>query len=322
MTIPVAAVLAALVVSVIVATTADWAVRVMRPRQSVPLLAGAALTVAVAGGLALGAVGLAMLAGMRTLAGGTDERWSAATVHTELPVPRWAGALAALAFGVLLACAVVRTIRIAVSLGRADRLARRLRGRCGPIVMVNDAAGDAFTISGTRGCVVISRELFAGLEPAERAVLAAHELSHLNRRHHLYVHAAELAAAANPLLRNVGDAVRLGVERWADEDAARALGDRPATGRALAGVALRRHRLAQAHPIGPGPRRGSRWALRVSASHVTVRVQALLESPVRSRAPQLVLTAVAAGLALVIGLTSLHHVHEAIEMARPSFAGF
>ena len=35
----------------------------------------------------------------------------------------------------------------------------------------------------------------------ERAVLLAHEAAHLIGRHHLYLQVAELAAAANPLLR-------------------------------------------------------------------------------------------------------------------------
>ncbi|WP_405072198.1 hypothetical protein OG558_22650 [Kribbella sp. NBC_01510] len=93
--------------------------------------------------------------------------------------------------------------------------------------------------------------MLAALDGDERRVLLAHEAAHLNHRHHLYVHLverepspdrsialSELAAAVNPLLAAVPSVVRTSVERWADEDAAVAVGDREITARAVAKAGL------------------------------------------------------------------------------------
>lgn len=315
--LPAVAVFVALAVAAMLAGVAGpAAVHRLRPGRSVPLLTAATLAVALAGGLALGSIAVAMLAGTTALADAGDDHWSAAVVHAELPVPSWLGTAAGVAVTLLLARAVLRALRIGVAFGRADRLARRLRGRGGPVVLIADPAGDAYTIAGGRGCVVISRELYSALSRPERSVVTAHELSHLHRRHHLYVHLADLAAAANPLLRGVSAAVRLGVERWADEDAARMLGDRAGTARALAGVALHRHRLSRSRPDSDVPLAGPRWALGVATAQVTTRVTALLEPPPRDRGGRMLATAGCAVLALLLGVGSLRHVHEAIEVAQ------
>jgi hypothetical protein len=44
--------------------------------------------------------------------------------------------------------------------------------------------------------------------------------SHLDHHHHLHHTAVDLAAAVNPLLHRLRDAVETATERWADEDAA------------------------------------------------------------------------------------------------------
>ena len=59
---------------------------------------------------------------------------------------------------------------------------------------------------------------------------------------------AELAAAANPLLRPAARVVRRGVERWADEVAAAEVGDRQVTARALARAGLARAAAARHAP--------------------------------------------------------------------------
>ncbi len=84
--------------------------------------------------------------------------------------------------------------------------------------------------------------------PPERRVLLAHEAAHLRHHHHVYLQLVELSAAANPLLRPLASSVRIGVERWADEDAAAAVGDRTLTARALARASLARHTAAQPAP--------------------------------------------------------------------------
>jgi len=67
----------------------------------------------------------------------------------------------------------------------------------------------------------------------------AHERSHLRHRHHWYLVATEMAVAVVPPLRRLADQVRFATERWADEDAAAALGgDRDLVARAIARAAL------------------------------------------------------------------------------------
>ncbi|WP_051267321.1 M56 family metallopeptidase [Nakamurella lactea] len=322
MSFPLIALLLALLACFVVGRSANPLMRKVPPAQAVPLVTVAALAVSLAAGVALTAIAIAVIAGLSSVA--ADGRWSAAELRTEVPIPWWLGALAAAVVLALLARAAVRTARIVVALVRADRLCRIMRAGGGPIVMVDDDSADAFTVAGLRGCVVISRRLFAGLRADERRVLTAHELSHLTRRHHLFVHLADIASAANPLLTTVSGAVRFGVERWADEDAAVGIGDRRRTGRALARVALLRSSLAAARPTLPSssmPNGSSRSAgipaLGVATQQVMPRVQALLNPAPRRRTVRLLAAGAVAFGVLIVGMASLDHIHEAIETATP-----
>ena len=218
----------------------------------------------------------------------------------------------------LLARGALRTVSIMLALVRAERFCRKMRAEGGPVVVVDDASADAYTVAGIRGCVVISRRLLAELSAEERRVLTAHELSHLARRHHLYVHLADIAAAGNPLLTPVSAAVRLGVERWADEDAAAGIGDRRTAGLALARVALLRSALAKASPAGMAAPGGGRVpVLGVGAMLVASRVQALLAPAPRSYAARVVAVVLLSLLVLVVGLASMDHTQDAISNAAP-----
>jgi Zn-dependent protease with chaperone function len=106
--------------------------------------------------------------------------------------------------------------------------------------VVDDDEPDAYTLPGLGGRVVVSTAMLRALPADERRVLLAHEAAHLARRHHLWVQAAELAAAADPLLRPAARAVRAAVERDADEVAAVEVGDRVLAARALARAGLAR----------------------------------------------------------------------------------
>lgn len=311
------AVVLALLACLVVGRSAEPLIRRMRPAQAVRLLTIASLAVSLAAGIALTAIAIAVFAGLSSVA--ADGDWSAAKLRAEVPVPWWLGALAAPVVLALLARAAVRTIRIVLALVRADRLCRTMRAGGGPIVMVDDGSADAFTVAGLRGCVVISRRLFAELSADERRVLTAHELSHLTRRHHLFVHLADIASAANPLLAAVSGAVRFGVERWADEDAAAGIGNRRRTGRALARVALLRSSLAADRPAGPsGSLVGAGvTALGVATLQVMPRVQALLRPAPRRRTVRLIAAGALAVGVLIVGVASLDHIHEAIETATP-----
>lgn len=285
---------------------APAAVRRLRPGQAVPLLTGAALALSLACGAALSAIAAAVLATLGAVA--AQGHWSAAMLRAELPLPFWLGAAAAGVVAMLLARTGWRTVRIGVELVLADRLSRSLRRRGGPVVVLDDDAAGAYTVAGIRGCVVLSRRLLDVLDADQRRVVTAHELSHLYRRHHLYLHVVDVAAAANPLLRQVSAEVRLGVERWADEDAAAGVGDRRLTGTSLARVALLRRSL-------PGPGAGGATALGVVQGATVVRVQALLEPAAQSRTGRVLLAAALALVVLGMGVASLDHIQDAIEAA-------
>jgi hypothetical protein len=119
--------------------------------------------------------------------------------------------------------------------------------------------------------VVVSRGMVRALAADQRRALLAHERAHVSLRHHRFVLIVDLASAAQPLLWPLRDAVRYTVERWADEVAATATGDRVLTARAVATAALaaRHSRLSVA-------------TLGISAGPVPQRVSALL-TPVRPR---------------------------------------
>ncbi len=307
-------------------------VAVVRPSYSVPVLTLASLVAAAAAGVALSAIAVAAWSALTSVAG---TKYDAAVVHAEVPVPGWLGLIAGTLVLLLLYRTAVRLVRTVGSLRRADRLSRRLRAGVSDgsaVVMIDDDSADAYTVAGVRGCVVISRQLFTALPTPDRSVIVAHEFSHLRRRHHLYVHAADLAAAANPLLRAVPAAVRLGVERWADEDAAVGVGDRRLVGRALARVALLRHALRAVspsvevqqagvrHAAAAGDRAdavGGRHVLRLGATTmaVAVRVEALLRPPAARRPARLALMLLIALGALIVGVSSLDQVRDVVEAA-------
>ena len=128
--------------------------------------------------------------------------------------------------------------------------------------MVSDDAADAYTAPGWPGRIVITTGMMHALTAAERQVLLAHERAHASGYHYLFTAAARLASAANPLLRPLADAVGYSVERWADEQAAAAAGDRTLAARAIATAAL----AAQAAPAAAARSRRERSARRPAAA--------------------------------------------------------
>ncbi len=318
MLLTIGAAVVAMLACLLLARTADALVRILRPLEAVLFLCVCSVSLALATGIALTAAGLAAVARIGPIAQG---RWSAGQLRAEVPIPGWLGTAAAVAVAVLLGRAGYRTLSIVVALLRADRVCRSITP-ADPVIVVDDDSIDAFTIAGTRGRVIISSGLLAVLSSDERRILTAHELSHLGRRHHLYIHAVDIAAAANPLLRSVGDAIRLAVERWADEDAAAACGDRRMTGRTLARVALLRSALraggsrVSAGPVVDRPPYYSPLGNLAAVSHsVVTRVQALLDPAAQPRTGRLTAGALAAVLVLLVGLASLLHIRAAIETA-------
>lgn len=319
----VAAALTAILCSGLLALSAGAVMRRLPPAQAVILLTTAALTLSLACGISLTAIAIAVLATIRSVA--AEGHWSATVVRANVVLPAWLGAVAAAAVLVLLVRAGWRVTRILMALFRTERLGRTIRASGGPVIIVDDDTADAYTLAGIRGCVVLSRRLLEQLTIDERRVVTAHELAHLTRRHHLYVHFADIAAAANPLLRAVPQAIRVGVERWADEEAAAGVGDRRVTGRAIARVALVRSAINRSSAMRGRPGRtgagvpggvGAAGAvLGVAEYAIAARVEALLLPAKRGRAGLVISVVAMAVLVLLVGTASLDHIQDIIETA-------
>lgn len=207
----------------------------LHPRTATRLLTGVAVVTAVCSTVCLG---LLMVVGTAQLPGNPlPDGWSDPEVRAAVPYDGVAGRLAIPALlAVLLACG--RTLR------RHRRVRRRAhRALAGlpdtEVAVLSDEAPYAYALpGGRRDRVVVTTALLACLEPAERRALFAHERAHLAARHHRLLLAVRLAARANPFLRPLRTAVSYTAERWADEDAAHAVGSRRVVARAIGKAAL------------------------------------------------------------------------------------
>ena len=194
---------------------------------------------------------------------------------------------------VLMGGSVVRQ----VSERRKDR-ARMEDGR--QLQVVPQATPTAFVLPGRPGRIVVSAGMLWALDVEERRVLLAHERSHLDRHHHRFIGLTDLAASALPLLKPVQRHVRFAVERWADEDAAAAVGDRRLVARALSRAAL-----------ASAP--SSSAALAFGHLGVIARVEALLhpeEGPTWLRSSAVVAGVLTVSIGLGGSSLQLHHLVE------------
>ena len=205
------------------------------PRTATWLLTVAAIGLAASSGAALALAVLAALIRIPFIAG--LGRWSPAVVDRGDPTSVVVAAVCGFLLSVALTAAVMFTIRRSRALADAFRHARGLPGR-GQVVVTGDESADAYTVPGWPGRIVVSTGMLDSLDDAGRAALLAHERAHLSGRHYAFTSAARLAAAANPLLRPVADAVEYTVERWADERAAQAVGDRRLVAETIARAAV------------------------------------------------------------------------------------
>lgn len=173
-------------------------------------------------------VGTAQLPGNPLPDGWSDPEVRAAVPHDEIAGRATIPALAA----VTVLCG--RTLH---RHGRVTRRARRaltaLPGRA--VAVLPDSTPYAYALPER---IVVTSALLDGLAPGERRALFAHERAHLAARHHRHLLAVHLAARANPFLRPLRTAVRYTAERWADEEAARSVGDRRTVARAIGKAAL------------------------------------------------------------------------------------
>jgi Zn-dependent protease with chaperone function len=284
------------------------------PAVATWLLAGSAVALAAASSAVLGLLALTALVRIPVAAAAGD--WSLRVVRandpTSLPIALAAGALLAVT-AMFAGRALWRRVG---ALAAAYREARCLPGG-GQVVVTDDDAADAYTLPGWPCRIVITAGMMRALSHPEREVLLAHERAHAAGLHYLFITAARLAAAVNPLLRPVATTVGYTVERWADERAAAVTGDRSLAARAIARAALA---AAAAPPVRTGPAIAlgavtSAPAMR-RAGPVPRRVAALLRPAPK---PQLVLLVVAVLLVAVSGVAALEAARDLdnlLEIAR------
>ncbi|MFE9422016.1 M56 family metallopeptidase [Kitasatospora sp. NPDC006697] len=204
------------------------------------------------------------------------------------------------------------------------RLRDRLAPAAHPLEVLDDDRADAYALPGRPGRIVVTAGMLRALPGPERAALLAHERAHLTSRHHLFLAAAEYAAVLHPALRQLRAPIGYHLERWADEDAARSVGDRAVTARAVGRAALaaarapRRERplLAPAVADGPGP-----VPRRVAALLSPRQTTLLAPAPAAGRRRRVVTAlALAACLAVSTAATvdatkDLHHTVETAQLA-------
>lgn len=235
---------------------ARLAERHLHPRRAARLLTTVAGILACCSTLCLGllvVVGTAQLPGNPLPDGWSDPEVREAVPHDQL-------------FG---KASILALLAVAASCANVVGRHRRFRGLahrtldCSParseVAVLRDPSPYAYALPGTPGRIVVSTAMLACLDPAEREALFAHERAHLAGRHHRLLLAVRLAGCANPLLRPLMSAVTYSTERWADEEAAEATGDRRMTARAVGKAALVSQRASvpplPAFAAGPVPRR-------------------------------------------------------------------
>lgn len=280
------------------------------PRLATWLLSASALVLGTASTLCLGLLALTGLVRIPQLA--ALGHWAPLTAHDDpatLPV--------ALAAGLLLGGATVMAVRFL--LRRARTLAAAaLDAACMPtrngLVVVEDETPDAFALPGLPGRVVVSTGMLRTLDADEHRILLAHERAHLTAHHYAFVATAQLGAAANPLLRPLARAVTYTIERWADENAATATGDRRKVAHTVGKAAL----AAQRHPgRAPGGALGflglrqrlERHGGRRPIGPVPRRVAALLAPPLTLHPALAAITVAVLAAATLASAEATHDLH-------------
>jgi Zn-dependent protease with chaperone function len=293
--------------SIMLALASGGLSRHLSPATAVPLLTLLALATSLATGLVLCLAAFGAMAQLPFLADRAG--WSGGVLAPGDLEPGW-GALPGAIAAALLTAAVIFTIRAARDLARAGRACRELGGP-DRLVITRDDRPTAYSVPTRAGAIVVSTGMLQLLSADERRALLAHEDSHLRHRHALYVLVADLAAAANPLLRPLASRVRLAVELQADEDAVAETGDRRAVARALARASL------AVSAAGRGPH----GRLALAQTDATARIRALTEPRGRRRRAW----AVAAALLLILAssttaVTMTWAMHQRVEAAQLAYA--
>jgi len=317
-------ILLTLVFPLLSAPMARTAVSRIEPRRATWLLTAAALLLA---GTSCGALGLIVLAQLvRVPALDRFGHFSLDVVAAgQFPRP-WTAVPAGVLLGGALLAACAFAVRRMRALGDARRHARELPG-LGELVVTGDAAADAYTVPGRPGRIVVSTGMLDVLDESGRTALLAHERAHLASRHHWFMAVARLAAAANPLVRPLAAAVEYAVERWADEVAAAAVGDRRLVAQAIARAALAAKATRPRRTVGAvlgavlpeSRRRGAKARGEdplADAGPVPRRVAALLAPKPRAGLPAMALCLLVLGIATLCALQAADHLQDVLDFTR------
>ncbi|MCU0267279.1 MAG: M56 family metallopeptidase [Acidimicrobiales bacterium] len=108
----------------------------------------------------------------------------------------------------------------------------------GGVAVVNDARPMAFAVPGSPGTVVVSDAMVGALADDELRAVVAHEQAHLSFGHHRLLWLARAGELLVPFVGPLSNRLRVCTEQWADDEAARAVGDRTTVARAVARAAL------------------------------------------------------------------------------------
>jgi hypothetical protein len=298
-----------IVMIVLYALAAPAVSRRLPPPVATRLLVPAGVVAAASGVFILGVLAFTWIGQFPLIA--AHGAWSPTALRSDSPVPPGPAIVSGALAGLAALSLMLTSARRAWALFAVHRSCRDLT-MVGGLVVLDDERPDAFTTPQPAGRIIVTTGLLRTLGPRERRVLLAHETSHLTHHHAWWNLAADLAAAVNPLLRPAARAIATAVERWADEDAARSVGDRRLVAETLVRVAQLQSRFA-------GSTVAATAGAAATGGDVVARVRALL-APAPPRRP-LVVTAVVAGLLIgVMPTAAVQHTGEGLfeHAARPT----
>jgi hypothetical protein len=251
---------------VILAVAIGWRPLDVHPARAAKLLATvAALSVA---GIAASLTATSVAFVREGASHEASHPWPFTTLAAHRPVSRTVGVVCLVLGALLLASAANAARRVWVERRGARAMSSDLN---------RSTALLAMAVPGRRGGVVLSRGL--------------------RHRHHRLLALSMICTAALPPLRRLDRNLRFAVERWADEEAATAVGDRRTVARTIARVAV------------SGTVSSSIPAL--SDTGVAARVEALLADPPgtsRFAGAAMLTTAGVAGSGVSSSMLQLHHL--------------
>lgn len=280
-----------LAAAAVLAVTATSVHRFLPPRLASRFVTVALVLVAVAAAPTLLLVALAFLAHVPVIGLGLEWCTQAFGPHAAVPGSVGVPVVGTIAWG------AVRTVRVV-------REHRRLRVDLGrPVHIADSRTPYAVTLPGRAGQIIVSSSLFDRLDEDEWRVVLAHERAHARYRHDRYVLVAAVCAAALPPMRALANRVTYSLERWADEAAAAACGDRRLVAVTLGKIALHTRPATVSGFAGLG---------------VASRMGALLEPPIRNPSrPMVVGLWSSVALTGVLAAYQLHHLEQLLAALCP-----